>query len=33
MKEKIEEIRKQAKDCITKVTDLKNLEEMRVKYL
>lgn len=33
MKEKIGEIKKQAKDCIVKATDLKNLEEMRVKYL
>ena len=33
MKEKIEEIRRQAKENIEKVTDLKNLEEIRVKYL
>ena len=33
MKEKIEEIKKQAKESIEKVTDLKTLDEIRVKYL
>ena len=33
MKEKIEEIKKQAKENLSKVVDLKTLEEMRVKYL
>ena len=33
MKEKIEEIRKQAKESLEKVADLKALDEIRVKYL
>lgn len=33
MKEKIEEIRKQAKENLEKATDLKSLDELRVKFL